>query len=135
MARAGLNWASDSGCSQAQHLDAVPQHVERAALVDLIAQAGQQGFGGVRAVVLGDRLPGFGLRGLHPGQHVAGKQGPRPVVVRRVAFGVQPAVGGEVFADFGLEVDFFVQAHARLPVRPAANIDLAGDASGYRDPG
>ncbi len=98
--------------SQAQHLDAMPQHIQRAALVDLITQAGQQGFGGVRAVVLDDRIPGFGLSGLHPGQHVFGKQGPSPIVLCRVAFGVQPAVGGQVLADFDLEVDFFVQAHA-----------------------
>ena len=108
----GLELRQRQLLSQAQHLDAVPQHIERAALVELIAQAGQQGFGGVRAVVLGEGVPGLGLRGLHPGQHVLGEQGPRPVVLGRVAFGVQPAVGGEVLADLGLEVDFLVQAHA-----------------------
>jgi hypothetical protein len=70
-------------------------------LVDLITQAVQQGFGGVRAVVLGDRLPGLGLRGLNPGQHVFGKQRPSPIIFRRVAFIIQPAVGGEMIADFG----------------------------------
>ena len=56
------------------------------------------------AVVLGQRLPRLGLRGLHPGQHIGREQRPGAVVAGRVAFGVQPAVGGEVLADLGLEL-------------------------------
>ena len=97
---------------QAEQFDAVAQHVQRAALVQLIAQAVQQRFRSLRAVVLGQGLPGLGLGGLHPGQHVGREQCPGPVVARCVAFGVEPAVGGEVLADLGLEADFFVQAHA-----------------------
>ena len=97
---------------QAEQFDAVAQHIERATLVELIAQAGQQRFAGLRAVVLGQGLPGLGLRGLHPGQHVGREERPRPVVGRSVAFGVEPAVVGEVLANLGLEADFFVQAHA-----------------------
>ena len=74
MASAGLNCASFSGCLQAEQFDAVAQHVQRAALVELIAQAGQQRFAGLGAVVLGENFPSFGLRGLHPGQHVGGKK-------------------------------------------------------------
>ena len=79
---------------QAQQLDAVPQHIQRAALVELIAQAGQQRFAGLRAVVLGEGFPGFRLRGLHPGQHIRREQCPRPVVARCIALGIQPAVIG-----------------------------------------
>ena len=43
--------------------------------------------------------------------YIRREQRPRPVVARRVAFGMEPAVGGEVIANLRLEVDFFVQAH------------------------
>ena len=117
MASAGLNCASGSGWLEAEHLDAVAQHVERAALVELVAQAGQQDFAGLCAVVLGERLPRLRLRGLHPCQHIGREERPRPVVVGGVALGIQPAVGGEVLADLGLEVDLFVQAHAASALR------------------
>ncbi len=84
----------------------------------------------LRAVVLGQRLPGLRLRGLHPGQHVGGEERPCAVVAGGVAFGVQPAVGGEVLADLGLEADFLVQAHAAALSATAANVDLAGDGGG-----
>ena len=84
----------------------------------------------MRAVVLDERLPRLGLRGLHPRQHVVGEQRPRPVVLRRVAVGVQPAVGGEVLADVVLEVDFLVQAHAASGCGQPAHVDLAGDGGG-----
>ena len=83
MASAGLNCASGSLPRQAQHLDAMPQHVQRAALVEGIPQASQQRVGGVGAVVLDDGVPRFGLRRLHPRQHIVGEQCPRPVVCRR----------------------------------------------------
>ena len=100
--------------SQSQQFDAVPQHVQRAALVELIAQATEQRVGGVGAVVLDDGVPRFGLRLLRPRQHIVREQRPRPVVaviVRRV----QPAVRDEVFTDFVFKLDFVVQAHWTFP--------------------
>ena len=56
---------------QAEQFDAVPQHVQRAALVELIAQAGQQGFAGLVRRGSWSRVShALRLRGLHPGQHV-----------------------------------------------------------------
>jgi len=49
--------------------------------------------------------------GLHPGQHVFGKQCPSAIVLRRIAlFVVRPAIGGEVVEDFGFELDLSVRA-------------------------
>jgi hypothetical protein len=62
-------------------------------------------------VVLRERFPGFGLRGLHPGQYILREKCPRPVVACIVTFGIKPAVVGEVLTDLGLEADFFMQAH------------------------
>ena len=93
--RLELRPASAAACRPEQ-LDAVAQHVERAALVELIAQAGQQRLAGLRAVVLVERLPRLRLRGLHPGQHIGREERPRAVVARGIALGVEPAVGGEV---------------------------------------
>ncbi len=117
---------------QAEQFDAVAQHVQRAALVELIAQAVQQRFGGLRAVVLGQGLPSLRLGGLHPGQHVGREQCPRPVVARGVALGVEPAVGGQVLADLGLEADFLVQAHG-VSVTCRANVPRP-DQAGSRIP-
>ena len=57
---------------QAEQFDTVAQHVERATLLQLIAQSVQQRFRSLRAVVLGQGLPSLGLGGLHPGQHIGG---------------------------------------------------------------
>ena len=96
---------------ESQQLDAMPQYVERAALVDLVAQAGQQGFAGLRAVHRGHLFPGFRLRCLHPGEHIGREERPRPIVGRRIALGIQPAIRAEMLADLGLEADFLVQTH------------------------
>ena len=40
-----------------------------------------------------------------------GEESARTIVVGGVALGVQPAVGGEVGADFGFEIDFLVEWH------------------------
>ena len=99
---------------EAQEFDAMAQHIQCAALVELVAQAGQQGFIGLCAVVLGQGLPGLGLRRLHPGQHIRREQRPRPVIARRVTLGMEPVVIGEVLADLGLETDFLVQGHRQI---------------------
>ncbi|MDZ7585936.1 MAG: hypothetical protein U0938_14060 [Thiobacillus sp.] len=44
--------------------------IQRAALIKLIPQAGQQHFSGLRAVVLGQGFPSLRLGGLHPRQHI-----------------------------------------------------------------
>ena len=62
-------------------------------------------------MIFGQRVPGFGLGGLHPGQHVGGEQGTGAVVASGITFSIQPAVLAEVLADFILEADFFMQAH------------------------
>jgi hypothetical protein len=78
----------------------------------LVAQSVEQRFAGLPAVVLHEGFPSFRLRGLHPSQHVGREQRLRPVVAHRVAFGIEPAVIAKVFANLGLEVDFFVKTHA-----------------------
>ena len=104
---------------QAQHVEAVAQHLQRAAFVQRLAQPVQQHGRCRRAVVLGQRFPGLRLGGLHPGQHVGGEQGAGGLVAPGVAVmarrGVQPAVGAQVFADVGLELDFVVQCQVVLP--------------------
>lgn len=60
---------------------------------------------------LGQTQEVFGLRGLDPGHQVWQEQAVRAIETRRVAFGVEPAVSGQVLADFRFEVDFLVQAH------------------------
>ncbi len=81
-------------CFEAQEFNAAAQHVQRAALVELIAQTGEQRFTGLRAVVLDQGFPGLRLCRLHPGQHIRREQRPRPVVARRIALGIQPAMRG-----------------------------------------
>src|SRR5438067_2455165 len=90
----------------------MPKNIERAALIDRVRKARQQRLSRLCSMVLGDRVPGLGLSGLHPRQDVFGKQDPHAVVFRRVTFRIQPAIGGEVLADFALEVDLFVKTHA-----------------------
>ena len=58
---------------EANQFDAVSQHVERAALVELIAKSVEQRRAGVGAVVFGEDIPGVRLRGLYPRQHVGGE--------------------------------------------------------------
>ena len=90
----------------------MPQHIQRPAPVERIAQSIQQSFARLIAVVLDDRIPRLGLRGLHPRQHIVGKLGPCLIISDGIGIRVLPAVGGEVFADFVLEIDLFVQTHS-----------------------
>ena len=96
---------------KAQQLHAMAQHIQRSALVQLGAYPVQQGVGGLAAVVVGQRVPSFGLGGLHPGQQVCGEQGAGAVIACSVSLGVQLAVGCQVLANLQLEADFFMQAH------------------------
>jgi hypothetical protein len=97
---------------EAEQLDAVAEHIERAALVQLVAQPREERLAGMRTVVLLKLFPGLGLRVLDPRKHVGGEERSGAVVVGGGAFGVEPAVGGDVSADLLLEADLFVQAHA-----------------------
>ena len=63
-------------------------------------------------MVGGEGVPRLGLGGLDPGEDVGREEGAGAVVLGGVTVGIQPAVGGEVLADFGLEGDFRVDAHA-----------------------
>ena len=101
---------------QAEQLDAMAQHVERAALVELLADPVEQRLASRRAVVLRQRLPRLRLRRLHPGEDVGGEERAGAVVVARVAVCVEPAVRAEMGADLVLEADLFVEAQARAPV-------------------
>jgi hypothetical protein len=94
-----------------QQLNAVAQHVQGAALVELVAQAGKQRLSSLGAVVLGEHLPGLRLRRLHPGQHVGREQRAGAVIAGGIALGMEPTIGAQVLANFKLEADFFVQAH------------------------
>lgn len=64
-------------------------------------------------MVLGQSLPGLGLRGLHPGQQVGRLESACCVVATGVSLGagcaIQPAMLRQVVADVGLERDFVVQ--------------------------
>jgi hypothetical protein len=94
---------------QTEQLYPLAKHVEGAPLIELVAQAAQQGFGGPSAVVLLKGLPGLWLGDLHPREHVRWENRPCPVVVGGIALGVQPAVRPEVLANLDLEIDFPVQ--------------------------
>ena len=95
----------------AEKLDAGAQHVEGAPLVELIAQPREQRLTGEAAVVLLEGRPGRRLRRLHPRERVGHEERTGAVVERRVAGGVEPAVGGEVRADLVLEGDLSVEVH------------------------
>ena len=111
---------------QAEQLDALAQHIEGAALIDLIAHPGEERLGCPRAVVLGQGLQCGGLRVLDPGEDVGGEDGAGAVVAGGVAVGVQPPVGGEVLADLGLEVDLAVEAQGPFTRPPPG---WSGDAA------
>ena len=100
--------------AQTHQLNAVAQHVQRAALVQLLAQAVKQHICCGCTIIFLQGFPGLGLRGLQPGQHVWRVQGARAVVVLSVAFFIQPAVCAQVLANVVFKVDFFVQAHGRV---------------------
>ena len=67
---------------QADDVDAVAQHFERAAIVELLADAVEQDALRRRAVRLGQRLPGLGLRRFDPGDEIRREEGAGAVVGR-----------------------------------------------------
>ena len=56
---------------ESEQFDAVAEDVEGPALVELVAEAVEEGFGGVGAVVIGQGFPGIFVGGLHPRQHIS----------------------------------------------------------------
>src|SRR5712692_5758075 len=87
----------------ARVLDAVPQHVERAAPLDLGGEALEELLLDRRAVVLLELLPLLGLRGENEVHHVARQEAERAVVLLGTALAVATrrrlAVGRRWFAD------------------------------------
>ena len=79
---------------EAEELDAMAEHVERAALVDLVAKATEQRLTSARAVVPGQELPRLRLRRLHPIDHVGREESAVALELRGVASFVEPAVRG-----------------------------------------
>jgi hypothetical protein len=57
---------------QSDDVDAMAQHSERAAIVELLAHAVEKNAFSRRAVRLGQRVPGLWLRRLDPGDEVGG---------------------------------------------------------------
>ena len=78
------------------------QEVERSPVVELFPNAVEQHPFRRSPVGFHQRFPGFGLRGLHPRQHIRREKRPHPVIASCVALGIQPAIGGEVFANLRL---------------------------------
>jgi hypothetical protein len=66
--------------AQTHHIDAVAEHVEGAALVELGADAIQEGSLGGRTLLLHQSLPGLRLGFLDPGEKVRREQGAGAVV-------------------------------------------------------
>ncbi len=102
--------------AQADHLDAVSQDIEGAAIIQGFPQAIQQNRFSGGSVVFAQDIPGFRLSRLDPGHDIRRKQGTGAVVLLGSAGCVQPAVGGQVFADVVSEVDFFVQGFGRCGI-------------------
>jgi len=48
---------------------------------------------------------------MHPGQHIRREKRPRPVIDRRIARCIEPAIRREVLSDFDLEAEFLVEGH------------------------
>src|SRR5437016_851388 len=90
----------------------MPEDIEGAPLVELVPQARHEGLPRLGAMILLESVPGLGIALLHPSQEVRREEGPGPVVGRRVAFGMEPAMLRQVEADLDLEVDLLVQVHA-----------------------
>jgi hypothetical protein len=86
-----------------EHLDPLPENVERAPLVDRVSEPMEERLAGLGPVVLHEGFPGFFLWSLDPRQDVVGKEGQGPVVAARIPLDVDPAVGAEVLADLLLE--------------------------------
>ena len=93
------------------------QDIQCSALVELISEAGEQCFAGLVPVILDENFPGLWLRGPHPCEDILRKDSACAIIARRIALGMEPAVGAEVLANLGLEVNFFVQTHSSWGAR------------------
>ena len=113
----GFELGQLQGLAQAKQFDPVPQHLQGAPVVKLLAHPVQQGGLSHRAMALGQGLPRLGLGGLRPSQHVGREDRPGGVVALCIAFGIQPAMGGQMVADVALELDLVVQGHGRRSLR------------------
>jgi hypothetical protein len=102
---------------EAQQFDAMPHHVERAALVELTAAGGNRSVTSLGPVVLDSGCPMLWAGWLAP--MPAHQRGTEPSLRSYLRHHLlrKPAVAGQMLADFDFEVDFFVQAHiaSRLP--------------------
>ena len=94
---------------QAEEFDAIAEHIEGPALVELGTEAVEERRLGLAAVILREGLPGLGLSRLEPGDDVRRVESALAVVELGVVRRVEPVVDLEV-----LEVDLLVQAHGPL---------------------
>ena len=108
-----LELGEAQGLAQPQHLDPTAQHVQRAALVEIFPDPLGKHSRQLRAVRLGEALVVFALRCLHPREQVRQEQAAVAVEQGGVTFGVGPAVGSKMGADFGFKMVFAVQVHAQ----------------------
>ena len=70
--------------AQAQQFHPETQHVQRAPVIHLLADAVEQDGFRSGAVAFGQSFPSFGLGFPHPGQHIGREQRPLAVIRRRV---------------------------------------------------
>ena len=121
----------------ARVLDAVAQHVERAAPLDLGGEALQELLLHRRAVVLLELLPLLRLRGEDEVHHVARQQAERAVVVLRLALAVaarrRVAVGRRRLADSGRVAGASVGAVLEQPALDRLLEGALGDLDGSCD--
>ena len=109
-----LELGEREGLLQADDVDAMAQHFERAAIVELLADAVEQDAFRRRAVRRFQRLPGLGLGRFDPGDEVGREEGAGAVVERGGAGFVEPAVRCEMAANLVFEADLLVEAHRRV---------------------
>ena len=106
-----LELRHDQRLTQPDQLHPMPQDIEGTALIDLLPDAGEEGFLRLAAVVLGQCLPRLRLGLLDPGDQIRGVERTGTVIARRISLVVKPAVTAEIVADLRLEVDFTVEVH------------------------
>ena len=109
---------------QTKDIEAVPKDVQRALLIDGLSQTAQQCVTRSGPVILRQSVPCGRLCRLDPCQNVSGKQCQLAVIVSGSLIGIQPALSGQIFADFNFEADFFVQTHDRVFVWYVTAIEI-----------
>ena len=124
-----LELGQHNGLAQPDQFDAVAQHIEGAAIIELLADAIQQDDLGTCSVILGERLPGGWLRRLHPRSKIRRKHSTRPVVEGRITLRVEPAFRGKMAANLVLEAGLLVQVHAATTSRRGASASTSSRTS------